>query len=356
MSEIDPRSQPQDHDPSQIEMFAVPEDMRRSLGSTAFVPQLGKAPKSDRLLVALSPVIEAELARHMSQRRPWAPEEFVPWSRGKDFAELGGVEWSPGDTPLSEPGRVAIMVGAATEEGLPWFTHAIAGFDKNGPVDAWVHQWTKEESYHGKVLWAYMMAARLVDPNLFNELSDGYLDIGYDSQDKDLLHTFVYVSFQEEATKVAHGNTGRYISKDDPVARTILGRIARDENLHMLFYSNVVKKALGIAPDDTMVAIRDEIVGFEMPGAGMPKFKRQAAIIASAGIYDAEQHYKNVILSRLRVWDINNVQGLGERGEKARDEIWQFVEGLRIEAQRLVENRERRVARLAARGIGQVSS
>ena len=88
---------------------------------------------------------------------------------------------------------------------------------------------------------------------------------GYDSGDKTALEAVAYVSFQELATRVSHRNTGKVTG--DPIAEQLLARIAKDENLHMIFYRNIVQAALEIAPDETMRAITDEVVGFQMPGA-----------------------------------------------------------------------------------------
>ena len=82
--------------------------------------------------------------------------------------------------------------------------------------------------------------------------------------DLDMLHTVAYVSFQELATRISHRNTGRYTQ--DPVCEQLLARIAQDENLHMVFYRNVLSAALEIAPDETMQAIWDVVSTFQMPG------------------------------------------------------------------------------------------
>ena len=50
------------------------------------------------------------------------------------------------------------------------------------------------------------------------------------------------MAFQELATRIAHRNTGRY--SNDPVADRIMVRIAADENLHMVFYRDMLKAAL----------------------------------------------------------------------------------------------------------------
>src|SRR4029453_16113926 len=102
-----------------------------------------------------------------------------------------------------------------------------------------------------------------------------------DSGDKTLLQGIAYVSFQELATRISHRNTGR--TAGDPLAEQLLARISVDENLHMIFYRNLMAAVFDIAPNEAMQAVRDEVVGFQMPGAGMPDFRRNSVIIAKAG-------------------------------------------------------------------------
>jgi acyl-[acyl-carrier-protein] desaturase len=168
---------------------------------------------------------------------------------------------------------------------------------------------------------------------------------GYDSGDKTALQALAYVSFQELATRVSHRNTGR--ATGCPIAEQLLARIATDENLHMVFYRNLMSAALDIDPDQAMEAIRDEVVGFAMPGAGMADFARSSVIIARAGIYDLRQHHDDVISPVLRHWRVFDRTDLGPRAEAARDELAVFMADLDARATRFVERQARMTASAA---------
>jgi hypothetical protein len=79
-----------------------------------------------------------------------------------------------------------------------------------------------------------------------------------------------YAAFQELATRISHRNTGRY--SDDPVADKIMVRVAADENLHMMFYRDIVAAALQVDPSAAVQAITGEVLGFDMPGVGIEGF------------------------------------------------------------------------------------
>jgi len=301
-----------------------------------------------RLLHELEPVVEANLERHLSVARPWMPHDYVPWSRGRDFAFLGGEDWKPEDSPLDPVARTAMIVNLLTEDNLPSYHREIATrFGRDGAWGQWVGQWTAEEGRHAIALRDYLAVTRGVDPVKLENLRMDHMVAGYDSGDKSTLQAVAYVSFQELATRVSHRNTGK--AAGCPLAEQLLARVAQDENLHMIFYRNLVAAAFEIAPDETMAAVRDEVVGFQMPGAGMPDFMRNSVTIAKAGIYDLRLHHDAVIAPVLKFWDVFDRDGLGPAGEQAREELAEFVAQLDQQATRFVEQRDRTRAKAAAR-------
>jgi acyl-[acyl-carrier-protein] desaturase len=180
-----------------------------------------------------------------------------------------------------------------------------------------------------------------------------YMTSGYDSGDKTPLEAVAYVSFQELATRVSHRNTGR--ATGDPIADKLLARIATDENLHMIFYRNLVTAAFDIDPDETMKAVAHEVMHFEMPGANMANFRKNSTIIAKAGIYDLRLHHDEVVAPILRTWKVFDRSDFGPEGEQARERLAEFLTGLDAQATKFVESRERMRARLQARSDEQIT-
>jgi acyl-[acyl-carrier-protein] desaturase len=301
------------------------------------------------LLLELEPVVEANLDRHLSAAREWMPHEYVPWSAGRDFAELGGEAWTPEQSRLSPLARTALEVNLLTEDNLPSYHREIERiFGRDGAWGTWVNRWTAEEGRHAYCIRDYLLVTRGVDPVALERARMDVMQTGYDSEDKAVLNALAYVSFQELATRISHRNTGRYT--EDPTAERLLARVATDENLHMIFYRNVVKAALELAPDATMRAITDEVVGFEMPGSIIPGFLRKAALIAKAGIYDLRIHHDEVVMPLLRHWGVLDVEHLGPVGESAREELAAFLASLDAQATRFTEQRDEAQVRMARRG------
>jgi len=301
-----------------------------------------------RLLHELEPVVEANLNRHYAIAKDWQPHDYIPWSRGRDFAFLGGEDWVPEDSPLDPVAKTAMVVNLLTEDNLPSYHREIATrFSRDGAWGQWVGRWTAEEGRHGIALRDYLVVTRGVDPVKLEALRMEHMTAGYDSGEKSALQAIAYVSFQELATRVSHRNTGA--ATGCPVAEQLLSRIAQDENLHMIFYRNLVQAALDRAPDATMSAIRDEVIGFTMPGAGMTDFQRNSVTIAKAGIYDLRLHHDAVLMPVLKYWKVLDRTDFGPEGERARDELVAFLVDLDAQASRFVEQRQKLRDRQAAR-------
>jgi len=301
-----------------------------------------------KLLLDLEPVVEENFNRHLAAAKEWMPHEYVPWSQGRDFADLGGEDWDVEQSQLSPIARTALEVNLLTEDNLPSYHREIERtFGREGAWGSWVHRWTAEEGRHAICIRDYLVVTRGVDPVALERSRMDVMQTGYDSGEKSVLSALAYVSFQELATRVSHRNTGRYT--EDPLMEKLLTRVAMDENLHMVFYRNLIKAALEIAPDETMAAITGEVVGFEMPGSVIPGFTRKAATIAKAGIYDLRIHHDEIVWPLLRQWGVFEMEGLGEDGEKSRTQLAEFLTVLDAQASRFEEQRAAAAAKIAAR-------
>jgi acyl-[acyl-carrier-protein] desaturase len=277
------------------------------------------------LLTELEPVVEANLDRHLETAKEWHPHDYVPWSRGRDFAFLGGEDWVPEDSHLDEVAKAAMIVNLATEDNLPSYHREIATrFGRDGAWGQWVGQWTAEEGRHSIAIRDYLVVTRGVDPVTLERLRMAHMKAGYDSGDKTVLEALIYVSFQELATRISHRNTGR--ASGCPLAEQLLTRVAADENLHMVFYRNLVAAALDVDPSATVAAIAHEVINFQMPGTGMPGFAENAITIAKAGIYDLRAHLDDVVRPVLRFWNVFGRDDLDAHAEKAREDMSAFLD------------------------------
>ena len=98
-------------------------------------------------------------------------------------------------------------------------------------------------------------------------------------------------------------------------------RVAADENLHMMFYRDIVAAALQADPSATIQAITEEVLGFAMPGVGIQGFTGKALQLAKAGIYDLRIHHDEILWPLLRHWNLFQLEGLDPQAEQARERL-----------------------------------
>jgi acyl-[acyl-carrier-protein] desaturase len=283
------------------------------------------------LLIQLEPEAARLLDRHEKVAQEWFPHDYIPYRLGRDFDK---EPWTPDQPRLTGVAQTSFEIGLLTEDNLPSYHRLIHGMfgDGDGAWLNWVGRWTAEEGRHAIVLRDYLTVTRNIDPIALERGRMSQLMKGYDHDAPDTLHGLAYVTFQELATRIAHRNTGRY--SDDPVADRIMIRIAADENLHMVFYRDIIAAALVLEPSATVRAIVDEVLAFQMPGAGIAGFIRKAAQIAKAGIYDLRVHREEVLLPVIRHWRIFELTGLDAAAEEARRRLAEHLDKLDQAARR----------------------
>ena len=241
-----------------------------------------------------------------------------------------------------------MIVNLLTEDNLPSYHREIAVFlGLDGAWGHWVGRWTAEEGRHAMAIRDYLLVTRSIDPVEMERARMVHMTEGFSAIHPGVLAGLSYVSFQELATRVSHRNTGT--ATQDPIAEQLMARIALDENLHMLFYRNLLDAAFDLAPDDTMVAVTASVRDFAMPGHGIEGFGRKSVEIAVAGIYDLRQHHDEVVMPVLRKWRVFEREDLGQVGEQARDELATLMADMDAAASRFEEKRDALRARLAAR-------
>ena len=295
------------------------------------------------LLAELEPRVEQLLDRHLRQAKEWHPHALVPWSRGKDYPP--DYEWSPQEAGVSNEARSALFVNVLTEDNLPYYFRDVERmFGRDGAWGQWVRRWTAEEGRHGQVIHDYLAVTRSIDPVALERARMAQVQGGQVPEPPNALEGLAYVTLQELATRISHFNTGRYI--EDPAGKNIMRRVSFDENLHFLFYRDIMEAALEIDPSAAVVAITNQVSGFTMPGAGITDFATHAHAIANAGIYDLAIHHDQILRPVvLRDWNLPSLSGLSGVAEAARERLITAIERIGRLGQRMAERRAERERR-----------
>jgi acyl-[acyl-carrier-protein] desaturase len=308
------------------------------------------------LLHELEPVVEKNLNRHLSMHKEWNPHDYIPWSDGKNFYALGGKDWDPEESQLSDVAQVAMVQNLLTEDNLPSYHREIAmNFGMDGAWGNWINRWTAEENRHGIALRDYLVVTRAIDPVELEKLRLEQVTRGFSPGQngqgelfaESLFDSVIYVTFQELATRVSHRNTGK--ACNETIADQLLARVSADENLHMIFYRDVSEAGLEIAPNQAMKSLHRVLRNFKMPGYTVPEFRRKAVIIAVGGVYDPRIHLDDVVMPVLRKWRIFEREDFTGEAAAMRDDLALLVQELEEACEKFEESKRRRLEREARR-------
>src|ERR1700749_174171 len=295
--------------------------------------------------------------RHLSMHKPWNPHDYIPWSDGKNFYALGGQDWEPGQSKLTDVAQVAMVQNLMTEDNLPSYHREIAmSMGMDGAWGQWVNRWTAEENRHGIALRDYLVVTRAVDPIELEKLRVEVVNRGFspgqnqqgDLLSENLFDSIVYVTFQELATRVSHRNTGK--ACNETIADQLLQRVSADENLHMIFYRDVTEAGIEIGRGKGRRPLHKILRNFQMPGFQVPEFRRKAVFIAVGGVYDPRIHLDEVVMPVLKKWRFFEREDITGEAAELREDLALLVKELEAACDKFEVSKQRQLDREARTG------
>ncbi len=301
----------------------------------------------EAFLAELAPAAERLYERHLNTAKEWFPHEFVPYSQARDYEP--GEGWDESEVPMDPAVRSSLLVNLLTEDNLPFYFQVITRmFGADDVWGEWNRRWTAEEGRHSIVIRDYLTATRSLDPWALERDRMHQVQAGFHGDTlPNAANGFAYVALQELATRISHWNTGDRL--EDPRGKEVMARVAKDENFHYIFYRDLVAAGLEADPSTTVEAIAHQVEVFEMPGTGIAGFKTHAQAIANAGIYDLLIHHDKILVPCvMRHWKVDEVTGLTDAAEQARERLFAQMARLKKVGTHLADKRDARQAGLAA--------
>lgn len=275
----------------------------------------------------------------------WAPTDFIP--------DFGSSNWEVEIRKLQEDSRnlsdaffMALAGNMITEEGLPTFLTWINQNDHIGDrtgVDEhawakWARAWTAEENKHGDVLHKYLYLSGRVDMRAVEITIGDFIRNGFTTKSlNDPYKGIVFTSFQERATRISHSRLGvEAKNAGDYSLAKICQVVAADEGRHEAVYQSFVQEVFNQDPNEMMVAFLDMMkTGITMPlsAAGKETFEFFSKVTEAIGMYTYND-YIEILEYLLKRWNIDQITGLNEAAERARDYLCRLPERLRKIAER----------------------
>jgi acyl-[acyl-carrier-protein] desaturase len=169
---------------------------------------------------------------------------------------------------------------------------------------------------------------------------------GFDIQTgRDPYRNFVYTSFQELATNVSHRRVASLAKKtSNTLLAKMCGVIAADEMRHAKAYSHFVKLILEVDASEMVLAFEDMMrKKIVMPAHFLRESGGQIGSLYShfsdaaqrAQVYTTAD-YIEILEGLLKDWNLESLNGLTDKAERARDFLLALPKRLERISQRLV--------------------
>ncbi|CAJ1580448.1 acyl-ACP desaturase [[Mycobacterium] wendilense] len=269
---------------------------------------MAEFPVANALTLELEPVVAENLQRHLDTAEEWFAHDYVPFEQGENFAFLGGRDWDPSQQTLPQPVVDACEILQITKDNLAGYhRELVEHFILEWKWGRFIGRWTAEEHLHAIVMRNYLVVTRNFDPTANEDVRvDHVMNKGYRASSFTQIETLVFMAFFERSWAVFCRRTAE--QTEEPVLKSLLERIAVDEERHELFFGNLVRWCLQYDEAETVAAVARRAKELQVPGADIDAFAGKVANVAEAGIFGPEQ-LRQVISDQITAF------GLADRAE-----------------------------------------
>lgn len=312
-------------------------------------------PSRQEVMLFLEKEVELTGSKYLSSvETNWQPSELLPMTHSESFFE--DLKTIQGQAENMDYDLLAVLIGdTITEEALPTYETwlgALEGVKQNihGGWMKWIRSWTAEENRHGDVLNRYLYLCGRIDMPKFEASTQFLIADGFDlDTNNDPYRTFTYTSFQELATNISHRRVATLAKKSgNTILSKICGMVAADEARHASAYISFINRIFEIDTNEMMLAFEDMMrKKIVMPAQAMRElggeintFSNFSDAAQRLGVYTAID-YVDIMRDLIKEWNIENITGLKENGEKARDYLMRLPDRMAKIAERIkVPDRE----------------
>lgn len=268
-------------------------------------------PEPNTLTLELEPVVAENMQRHLGTEEIWFAHDYVPFDEGRNFAMLDGVDWEPSQQTLPQHVVDALEILLIDKDNMHGVhRELVEHFILRDQWGRFIGRWTAEEHLHAIVLRNYLMVTRNCDANANEDVRiDHVMNTGYRADQYSQVETLVFMTFYERSRARFCRNLAAQI--DEPTLKSLIERIAADEERHELFFANLVTHLLGTAREETVAAIAARARELEVVGADIKAYGDKRDNVAAAGIFNAEI-LRQVIAERIEAWGLAEEPALKE--------------------------------------------
>ncbi|MGB3302707.1 acyl-ACP desaturase [Gordonia sp. (in: high G+C Gram-positive bacteria)] len=283
---------------------------------------------NEDLVNALEKALPEIAEEHAEGAVSWNPSEWVPWDLGRNFAFLGGEDYVPGDSKLSETAIAGLQALLLTKDNLPSFHRVLA---MHFPVFSdWrqlVGVWTAEDNRHSIVLRNYLVVTRATDPVEAENRRRIHVVAGWRQNPEAIenlgpMDVLALLAVHENQSVIFADKLIGYA--EDENLKQILAKVRTDDAVQAATFQAFLMAGMVADQEATIIAVDKALAEIEHIGSDIADFDAEMDFISDFEDASTDASIARKLVDELK---LENVHGLSGEAEEARQRILALAQG-----------------------------
>ncbi len=270
-------------------------------------------PIEDELIIAVDKALPEIRDRYLAEGDAWKPHDLVPWDDGRNYAFLGGEDFTEDDVTVDPVVSHGLVLGLLTKDHLPSLHRLMA---QHHPIESdWgrmVGHWTAEENRHAIALRDHVVVSRTFDVEKLElwrleAVTRGYKQYEESIQDYGVIDQIAMLVFHEALSAAYFTKLADYAERAEGTPKGLaqtLRKIAADDTLQLNTWVEFFPVLLDVNEEAAKAAILHQAQTVTAIGAETAAgLEESEAIVHGAGIGTPEGD-RAVINGLLAKWDL----------------------------------------------------
>ena len=283
---------------------------------------------NEDLINALEKALPEIAEEHAEGAIAWTPSDLVPWDLGRNFAFLGGEDYVPEDSTLSDTAAAGLLALLLTKDNLPSFHRVLAmHFPAFSDWRQLVGVWTAEDNRHSIVLRDYLVVTRAVDPAEAETRRRIHIVAGWRQSPEEIedlgpMDVLALLAVHENQSVVF---ADKLLAKtEDDVLKQILGKIRTDDAVQAATFQAFLMAGMVADQEATIVAVDKALADMAPLGSDIADFDSYREFISDFEDASTDAAIAAKLADELK---LESVQELSDEAEAARQRILTLASG-----------------------------
>ncbi|ALG86621.1 acyl-ACP desaturase [Gordonia phthalatica] len=283
---------------------------------------------NEDLINALEKALPEIAEEHAEGAIAWTPSDLVPWDLGRNFAFLGGEDYVPEDSTLSDTAAAGLLALLLTKDNLPSFHRVLAmHFPAFSDWRQLVGVWTAEDNRHSIVLRDYLVVTRAVDPADAETRRRIHIVAGWRQspeavEDLGPMDVLALLAVHENQSVVFADKLIAHA--EDDVLKQIVSKIRTDDAVQAATFQAFLMAGMVADQEATIVAVDKALAGIEHIGSDVADFDSYREFISDFEDASTDAAIAAKLADELK---LESVQELSDEAEAARQRILALAAG-----------------------------